>query len=50
MFTDETAIPDFYMKVVRSPDKTLIKEALAKGPVSGAALSNGGETIAIKVR
>ena len=48
--TDETAIPDFYIKVVRSPDKTLLKEALAKGPVPGAALSNGGETIALRFK
>lgn len=49
IITDESLIPDEYMRVKREPNKTLIKSALDKKEfVSGAALSNGGTTIQIR--
>lgn len=47
---DEAELPDALCKVVRSPDKVAIKDALAKGPVAGAQLSNGGETLTIRTK
>lgn len=47
--TDETALPDNVVRVVRTPDKTLIKEALAAGPVEGARLVSSGPTISVRV-
>lgn len=47
---DEAALPDALCKTVRSPDKAAIKTALAEGPVTGARLSNGGETLAVRVK
>ena len=48
IITDESKIPKAYKveKVTISVDKKALKEALGKGDVSGASLSNGGETIA----
>lgn len=45
---DEAAIPDHLCKLVRTPDKTKLKEALSFGPVEGARMSNGGETLSIR--
>lgn len=45
---DEAAIPDDLCKVVRTPDKTKIKEALSIGPVDGARMTNGGETLTLR--
>ena len=45
---DEEALSPHLWKVVRSPDKTAIKEALALGPVNGAQLSNGSESLTIR--
>jgi hypothetical protein len=45
---DETAIPDHLCKIVRTPDKTKLKEALSFGPVDGARLSNGSETLTLR--
>lgn len=45
---DETAIPDHLCKIVRTPDKTKLKEALSFGPVEGARMSNGGETLSLR--
>lgn len=45
---DEAALPDSLIKIVRTPDKTAIKEALQHGPVAGAQLSNGGQSLAIR--
>lgn len=49
IITDESLIPEEYIRVKREPNKTLIKSALdRKEFVSGAALSNGGTTIQIR--
>ena len=45
---DETMLPDSLCKMVRQPDKAAIKEALAKGHVAGARMTNGGETLSIR--
>lgn len=51
IITDETALPDQYVKIVRQPDKTAIKDALKAGvSVPGAMLSNQPETISIRTR
>lgn len=49
--TDEAAIPESYTRVVRSPDKTAIKDALVRGDeVPGAVLSNSEPTLAIRIK
>lgn len=49
IITDESAIPDELMKIVREPNKTAIKNALKSGTyVPGATLSNGGTTISVR--
>lgn len=49
IITDESAIPDTLMKIVREPNKTAIKNALKTGQhVPGATLSNGGTTISVR--
>jgi hypothetical protein len=45
---DETAIPDHLCKITRTPDKTKLKEALSFGPVEGARMSNGSETLSLR--
>jgi hypothetical protein len=45
---DEAALPDNVVKVVRTPDKTLIKEALAIGPVEGARMKTGDDTLTVR--
>ncbi len=47
---DEAALPDALCKTTRSPDKAAIKEALATGPVAGARMTNGGETLSIRTK
>ncbi len=47
---DEAALPDSLCKIIRSPDKAAIKEALAEHPVPGARMSNGGETLSIRTK
>ncbi len=47
---DEMALPDALCKMIRSPDRAAIKEALANGPVAGARMTNGGETISIRTK
>lgn len=47
---DETALPENLFKIVRSPDRTAIKDALQHGPVAGASLSNGGQTLTIRTK
>ncbi len=47
---DEAALPESLCKVVRSPDRTAIKDALVNGPVAGARLSNGSETLTVRTR
>lgn len=50
VITDAEAIPEGYQRVKHEPDKTAIKNELkAGGTVPGCTLSNGGETIAVRV-
>ena len=49
--SDEDALPDQFVKITRVPDKTAIREALARGEaVPGAGLGNGSETLTIRTR
>ncbi len=48
--TDEALLPDTLCKIVRSPDKAAIKEALTNGPIVGAHMTNGGETLSIRTK
>jgi hypothetical protein len=49
IITDESAVPDAFMKIVKEPNKTAIKNAIKTGTyVPGAALSNGGTTISVR--
>lgn len=48
---DEDNIPDSFVKMKRVPDKTAIGAALSNGfLVNGATMSNGGQTISIRVK
>jgi len=42
-------IPDDLCKIVRTPDKTQIGKALAKGEVPGAALGNGSVFLTVRM-
>lgn len=47
--TDESAIPDAFMKITKEPNKTAIKNAIKSGQhIPGATLSNGGTTIQVR--
>lgn len=47
--TDESAIPDAFMRIVKEPNKTALKSALKSGSIiPGATLSNGGTTISVR--
>lgn len=49
IITDESAVPDAFMKIVKEPNKTAIKNAIKTGTyVPGATLSNGGTTISVR--
>jgi hypothetical protein len=49
VITDETAIPDHFMRVTREPDRAAIGAALKAGQVvDGAELQNGMPSLAIK--
>lgn len=49
LITDETAIPEEFVRIKREPNKTAIKEALVEGKdVPGAVLSNGGTSLTIR--
>lgn len=49
IITDESAIPDQFMRITKEPNKAAIKSALKNGTViSGATLSNGGTTIQVR--
>lgn len=49
VITDSNVIPAEYLKLQPPTlDRAALLRALKSGPVSGAALSNGGETIAVK--
>src|SRR3990167_9711245 len=50
VITDETKIPDEFMRIKREPNKSAIKEALQNSSfVPGAEMSNGGETLSIRM-
>lgn len=46
--TNEELLPDIACKVVRQPDKARIKELLDDGPVAGARIKTGGETLSVR--
>lgn len=47
---DADALPDTLVRIKREPDKTAIKAALEAGEtVAGYTLSNGGQTLQVKV-
>jgi len=49
--TDEAALPDAFVKVTRSPDKTAIKAALAQGEiVPGVTVENNPPTLTIRTK
>lgn len=49
--TDEAALPDQYVKTIRQPDKTALRQALGRGePIPGACLGNGSDTLTIRSR
>jgi hypothetical protein len=46
--TDEAVLPDNCVRIVREPNRTAIKEHLARGePVPGAELSNAEPSLAV---
>ena len=50
LVTDADAVPDEWCRIIREPDKTLIKKALkAGGAVPGCTLGNGYETLTVKI-
>ena len=51
LITDETALPDILCTFIRKPNLTKIKALMADGTVcAGATMTNGGETLAIRIR
>lgn len=50
VITDEENLPDIACKFERKPDKAKIKELLATGLVAGAAMTNGGKTLSIRIK
>lgn len=47
--TDDTALPDKFMRIKKEPDKAAIKDALKNGEtIAGAELSNGGQQLTIR--
>ena len=48
---DDAALPDAFVKVVTTPDKTAIKAALERGEsVEGAVLGNGHESLSVRFK
>jgi hypothetical protein len=45
---DEDALPDNVVRLVRTPDKTAIKAALAIGEIPGARMGEVGETLTVR--
>lgn len=45
---DEALLPDNVVRLVRTPDKAAIKEALAAGDVPGARMGEPGETLTVR--
>lgn len=50
VITDEDNLPDIACKFERKPDKAKIKELLATGLVAGAAMTNGGKILSIRIK
>jgi hypothetical protein len=51
IIVDETEIPDEYLRIVSSPDKTKIKAALSEfKPVPGATLSNAEDNLTVRIK
>ena len=51
VIVDEAAVPPGFFRIRRELDKAALKKALAAGEeVPGATLSNGGETISVRVK
>lgn len=52
VITDEDALPDLACKFIRKPDMAKIKELLTDETAvcAGAVLSNGGETLTIRIK
>ena len=51
IITDESLIPEDFIRVVRAPDKIKIKEALSNfEPVPGAILSNSEDVLSVRVK
>jgi len=52
VITDESALPDIACRFVRKPDMAKIRELLTDATAfcAGAELSNGGETLSIRVK
>jgi len=51
IITDETVLPPNCVRIKREPDKTAIREQLARGePVAGAALSNSEPVLAVRIK
>lgn len=51
VITDEANIPDDFMRIKKTPDKTKIKTALKDGQeVPGTTLANGGEAFYVRTK
>ena len=51
VITDETALPDSFIRTKTEPDKAAIKDALKAGQdVPGATLSNAGPSVTVRTR
>lgn len=50
IIVDESKIPDEYKKTTITVDKVMIKKALQDGEVTGAELSNGGESLQVRIK
>lgn len=50
IITDQTVLPKEVCKIEIKPDKTKIKELLKQGPVPGASMSNGSETLSVRTK
>lgn len=48
LITDENLLPDEFWVTTRKPDRKAVKAALEGGPVTGAMLSNGGQTLSMR--
>lgn len=46
----EELLPDDACKIERRPDKAKLKDMLTQGPVQGARLTNGSETLMVKFK